>query len=331
MKSPLVSIVVPVFNADAYIHKCIISILNQTYANLEVIIINDGSTDASLSILLDISKKDERVIIINQSNAGVSAARNRGIDKCSGDYIGFVDSDDFVAPEMYAALMDGIQRHNADISECGYATVNALGEIVSERPLNSGVSFGKDVCCREYLMNDNCTNFSWNKLYSSKLFSNVRYPILRYSEDYVVNVSVFSKCERKVTVAGCYYFYFIDNVTSVTKKPFSQEKFDIVLAGKLAHDYILKEFPEMTHLAASYILDYCIYLFEKHPKSRDMESTANRRMLIDTYREFYSIKHRLKDFRYLGYRLEIGRLLFRLSPLMYSMLRKMPGVIVHRY
>ena len=113
-----ISIVVPVYNMENYLERCIKSILNQTYTNLEVLLINDGSTDSSLELCYQLASIDDRIVVFDKVNGGLSDARNFGVEKASGEYIGFIDSDDDIEPRMIEVLYEMIKEHNADVSEC---------------------------------------------------------------------------------------------------------------------------------------------------------------------------------------------------------------------
>ena len=117
----LLSVIIPVYNLEKYIDKCLDSLLVQTYSNLEIIVVNDGSTDKSLSILNEYKKKDSRIQIIDKQNEGVSKARLDGMKRATGQYIGFVDGDDIVEEDMFELLMNNAIKYNADISHCGYS------------------------------------------------------------------------------------------------------------------------------------------------------------------------------------------------------------------
>ena len=118
-----ISIIVPIFNIEKYLSRCLDSILEQTYKNLEVILVDDGSVDNSGMIADKYARKDQRIKVIHQVNQGVSAARNTGIDLATGDYIGFVDGDDYIEPDMYEILMRIIEEQQVDIAHCGYQMV----------------------------------------------------------------------------------------------------------------------------------------------------------------------------------------------------------------
>lgn len=117
-ESKKISVIVPVYNVGEYLRQCVDSILSQTYSNLEIIAVNDGSTDGSGAILDEYREKDIRLIAIHQENQGVSAARNKGLDVATGDYIAFVDADDYIHPEMYEKLVKALEDNQADISFC---------------------------------------------------------------------------------------------------------------------------------------------------------------------------------------------------------------------
>ena len=127
----LISVIVPVYNIEAYLRKCIDSILAQTYTNLEIILVDDGSTDNSGEICNEYAAKDARIRVIHKGNGGLSSARNTGIDIATGKYIGFVDSDDYLAPDMYEKLLGAIVNNHADISVCNVHHVDENEELIS--------------------------------------------------------------------------------------------------------------------------------------------------------------------------------------------------------
>jgi len=116
----LISIIVPIYNVEIYLEKCLNSIINQTYKNIEILLINDGSSDNSLRICKKYQKKDKRIVLINKKNGGLSSARNAGIDKASGNYLLFIDSDDYIEIDMIEKLYNNIKSNNADISICNF-------------------------------------------------------------------------------------------------------------------------------------------------------------------------------------------------------------------
>ena len=123
MDEKLVSVIIPAYNIEDYIGRCLDSIISQTYKNLEIIVVDDGSRDYTGEILDNYAKKDRRIKVIHKENGGVSSARNKGIEAAEGDYIGFIDGDDLIEPGMYKTLVDLLEEENADIAHCGYQMV----------------------------------------------------------------------------------------------------------------------------------------------------------------------------------------------------------------
>ena len=127
----LISIIIPVYNVSKYLDKCVKSILLQTYSNLEIILVNDGSTDGSGVLCDELKKTDKRICVIHKPNGGLSDARNAGLDIATGDYIGFVDSDDYVEPDMFQILLENAMKYDADVSGCRYAEVYEDGNRIA--------------------------------------------------------------------------------------------------------------------------------------------------------------------------------------------------------
>ena len=189
MKNPLISIIVPVYKTEQYLRKCVDSILAQTYTNIEVILIDDGSPDGSPILCDEYAQNDSRVKVIHQKNAGVSAARNAGLDIAAGEYIGFVDSDDWIEPDMYEVLMDIASKSGADI-----AASASCGEMISGGGDKSFVHLSKEEAIIGL--------FSWKydflsvcgKLYKCKMFYSIRFPNgVSINEDAIVSLQTIIK------------------------------------------------------------------------------------------------------------------------------------------
>lgn len=194
-----ISIIVPVYKSEHYLHRCIDSILAQTYQNIEVVLIDDGSPDRSPQICDEYARKDDRIVVIHQKNQGVMAARKAGIEASSGELIGFVDSDDFIEQDMYAFLAKILQENQADIAQCGFDSRSESGEI-------RNMATGERLCCsgndavRRLLTNDMKWMVLWNKLYRRGNFQGVRLDWgLRCSEDALINYFLM----RRATLIAC--------------------------------------------------------------------------------------------------------------------------------
>ena len=182
----MVSIIVPIYNVEQYISKCIESILAQTYRDFELILVDDGSTDMCGKICDEYAKQDSRVHVIHQENKGVSAARNAGISLAKGEYIMFVDSDDFITENMLEKMHDCIAESGSDIAICGINNFLDGAETEDKSQMNdisTKTISGRDACLSIYRMDGRVPVMAWGKLYKSELFTDIRYPVGRIQED----------------------------------------------------------------------------------------------------------------------------------------------------
>lgn len=175
MEKDLISVIVPVYNMEEYIKQCLDSILNQTYTNLEIIVVDDGSNDGSEKICDDYKNKDSRITVIHQKNSGVSVARNVGLDFCKGKFISFVDPDDYVEPQYIEYLYNSLIENCVDISLCDYNYVDKNSKITgNEKWDNIDIIHGKELLKENRKL---INSVVWNKLYSRDIWKNLRFPV----------------------------------------------------------------------------------------------------------------------------------------------------------
>lgn len=172
---PKISVIVPIYNSEKFLKRCVESILAQTFNDIEVILVNDGSTDNSPSICEDYAKKDKRIVVINKPNGGLSSARNAGLDIAAGEYIGYVDSDDYIAPEMYGKLLAACESESADVAECGLYVVNENDDVILQSYFTKKLLSGSYDCCVDWLTSSNQYATAWNKIYKSNKFGKLRF------------------------------------------------------------------------------------------------------------------------------------------------------------
>ncbi len=248
-KEPLISVIVPVYNVEKYIRKCLDSIINQSYKNLEIIVINDGSTDASGQICDDYAKKDSRVKVIHQKNKGLSNARNTGINHASGAYITFADSDDWMEPEMYQVLYKNLIDHQADISICGSKNVSRNSEKIRNRRPKI-IKYTQAEYVKKYLKigSQSCEYYVWNKLYKKELITDDQYPANLTSEDVLGTYKAILRA-KTVTVTTQPLYHYRQNDGSITSS-FSTKDFDLLEIWDKVVKYTEKNAPQY--------LDYAI-------------------------------------------------------------------------
>lgn len=199
----MITIIVPVFSVEQYLPHCITSILNQTYTNLEILLIDDGSQDKCGVICEEYAKKDSRVRVFHTENRGLAAARNLGLKEAKGEYIGFVDSDDWVETDMYRVLLRHMQATDSDVCICGFwsETVSCTKRFFYTEALYNG----KESLAA--LINGEIGNYTWNKLYRKELFKDICFPVGKYYEDVVTICAVLSNSRITVILDMPLYHY----------------------------------------------------------------------------------------------------------------------------
>lgn len=223
-----VSVIVPIYNAQKYIHKCVKSIINQTYKNLEIILVNDGSTDKSDEICQQLSTIDNRIIVLNESNLGVSAARNFGLEKASGNFITFIDIDDYIENSYIKELLDCLMKNKVDISYCSALSENENGEILN-------VEYNND-----YLISS--PDYDWNSEYSHCVVRGALYrrsviKKIRFDEDLSVGedtlffAKAINNSQKIYCLKDALYHYVIYNF-SVSHGKFDKKKMDEIVSWK---------------------------------------------------------------------------------------------------
>lgn len=245
----IISVIVPIYMAEKSIERCINSIINQTFTNFELILVNDGSPDNSKEICEKYAIRDKRIKIINKKNEGVSIARNTGLNKSEGEYILFVDSDDFIEKDMLEHLYNNIITFNAQVSICKaniykddiLTTVNN-----NEKKINV---YKNEEIMKEFILKNTFLFAVWNKLYKASLFdeNNIRFSeSIRYGEDAILNHYILSKCKVVVWSNQAKYNYFINSNSTVTTV--NEKRLDILIGMKEIFELIKLSYPQFENI-----------------------------------------------------------------------------------
>ena len=244
LKNELISIVVPIYKTEEYLEKCIESIRDQTYKNLEIILVNDGSPDNSKEICEKYAKLDERIKLINKENGGLSDARNEGIKVAKGEYIGFVDSDDYIDEDMFEVLYNLITENNVDISMVSYREI-INGKVV-RIPANDGktIVYSKIEALKELLLNLDIENYAWNKLYKTKLFDGVTYPKGRNFEDIATTYKLFEKTDKIAYKSEPKYNY-VKRGNSIVNTCTYDGLIDYIFVTEDRYKYFAEKYPKL--------------------------------------------------------------------------------------
>lgn len=204
----MISVIVPVYNVKPYLKKCLDSIIEQTYRDLEILVIDDGSTDGSGAICDDYAKKDSRIKVFHTGNQGLSAARNLGLDKAKGEYFGFVDSDDWVEPNMFEVLLNRAVITDSEAICCGYYRQYTKHFTIHQIVETETRIEGEELICAT-MKGNVIALYAWNKLYKRDLFDNCRFPENMLFEDIATTWKLLIKCHRVTCVPDALYHYNI--------------------------------------------------------------------------------------------------------------------------
>lgn len=319
MEEQLISVVVPIYNVEKYLRECLESIINQTYKNLEIILVNDGSKDASPQICEEYQKKDKRIKVIHKENGGLSDARNQGINIAQGEYITFIDSDDYINKAYIEKLYNAIKENNVKISQCGIVKVNNQDEILEkigyvENQIKSGKELIKEIYKGHWTENI----VVWNKMYLTKLFKNIRYPVGKIHEDEFITYKILYNLDKMAVISECLYNYRQTGESIVSKK-FNLKRLDILEALEERIKFLKnkneRELYELT------LRCYLQKTAESYAKTR-LYINDNKQILkelVKKYRKNYKYVLKAKKIK-LFIRLRMG--IFYISPKTFYIIKK---------
>lgn len=249
--SDLITVIVPVYKVEPYLRRCIESIISQTYANLEIILVDDGSPDSCGGICDDYAEIDQRITVIHKKNGGLSDARNAGLEQAKGKYIAFVDSDDFVSPQYIGRLYEALVENNADIAVCAEAFVEEGPDgsvLPMKRPLRD-VEGSVTMTARDalscMLRQDIFDASAWAKLYRSDLFSDVRFPV-GYAYEDVGTIHRLMLKSHRVTYLGEHLYFYLQRKGSILHTGGSSKRFwDGLAMAQAQKDHVLAQIPAL--------------------------------------------------------------------------------------
>ena len=279
----LISVIVPIYNVEKYLDRCVDSIINQTYKNLEIILVDDGSPDNCPQMCDDYAKKDSRIKVVHKENGGLSDARNVGMKVATGEYVSFIDSDDYVSLDFYETLLETIVDNDSDIVECGvvkfyenekfdkynddlkvtnYDTVDALDGLINENPFKQHV---------------------WNKLYKSNIALDIPYAVGKLNEDEFWTYQIFGKAKKVTRINKTMYYYF-QRGSSIMGNGYNIKRLD-ALEGKMNRQaYIEKNFPILTTKAKVDLYGSCIFAYQSVLKFMSGKDKKKAGKIIKDYK-----------------------------------------------
>ncbi|MBU5681115.1 glycosyltransferase family 2 protein [Blautia sp. MSJ-9] len=259
---PQISIIVPVYNTEKYLKKCIESLQNQMLTDIQIILVNDGSKDKSGEICEEYAKKDLRIKVIHKENGGLSDARNVGIAEAEAECIGFVDSDDYVDPKFFYELYKKMQQYKADIAVGGIRHIDNLGKILNVRCIEEEAVFDRYGGMKELLFSKRISNSVCNKIFRRELFKEVCFPKGRLYEDEFVTYRLFDKAQKSIMVNTVFYYYR-SNPKSITHREFSVQELDRIIASEMKIRFCKEKYPDLVKYVEYYMIYDCANVLMK--------------------------------------------------------------------
>lgn len=288
----LISIVVPIYNVEKYLRKCVESLLQQTYKNIQIILVDDGSTDESGKIADEYAEKHEQIEVYHKINGGLSDARNYGIKYAKGEYLCFIDSDDWVAADMVAVLYQNIKKYDADVSEAQYIRVD--NEDVIADDLEEQVKVFDNIQASLNLRNYHLNQIvAWNKMYKKSCFNDILFPFGKIHEDEFTTYKIIYN-SKKIVVSNKILFFYRNTPNSIVNKKITKKRLHVLEAYDEAisfyHEKKEAELKKLTIINYLYIL---LNLLEECGKHEDQETKEIKEIIkkrfINLYKEYWKI------------------------------------------
>lgn len=308
MEEAKVSVIIPVYNAAEYLERCLDSVVGQSHRNLEILLIDDGSTDGSGEICDRYAKKDGRIRVLHQKNAGVAFARNAGLDMAVGTYIGWVDSDDWIEPEMFEVMVKEAKTRKADIVICGRL------ESYPDRSFQKGWK-RQEVLNREQALallveDDLVRSYLCDKLWRRELFDGIRIPALKVFEDMAVMYQLFMRAEQVVCLPDVFYHYEHRDA-SLTAAPSLESRIDFYRVSKARYDALRRDLPQGADGLEKVLVSAAVPIWAAYYDHPKREREKYREQVLDIAAFCKSHSRAAEEADTLGL---AGRLVLRLTP-----------------
>lgn len=285
---PLISVIVPVYKVEPWLSACIGSIQSQTYRNLEIILVDDASPDRCGDLCEQLALQDKRIRVLHKEHGGLSSARNAGLDICHGEYIGFVDGDDFIHHEMYERLYEAIIKYGTHLAFC--QTAACMPDDLPNQYLWPPLSAKQECISSKELIFESLKDIKWfsanTKLYHKSLFNEIRYPKGRINEDYPLTIRIYSLCDNIVVDFNKMYAYRKRD-GSITTSSVSEKSFDQVASAEETYLFVREALPCCTVLSARILLSSCLGLLLKTDSVYANKYDSKRNDVFEIIRKYF--------------------------------------------
>ncbi|OUP56312.1 hypothetical protein B5F14_09775 [Faecalitalea cylindroides] len=285
-----VSVIIPIYQVEKYLERCIKSVINQSYKNIEIILIDDGSTDHCPTICDEYAQKDSRIIVIHKQNGGLSSARNSGLSACSGDYVSFIDSDDYIDEHMIETMVKKIETTNSDIVCCGFYFEMDNGYF--SKSFMPDLILNRSNAIDALIENTYLNHYSWNKLYKKKVFKNVYFPEGKLFEDIRTTYKLFLNAD-KVCLIDEYLYHYQIRRNSIISSSKGDKVFEIFNAYQVLKHDLIRLYPDKKSLIIKSEMNILINQYMELYKWR---TNVEEFKLQNTYNLFRNDYHMLTQF-----------------------------------
>lgn len=260
-----ISIIVPVYNVEKYLDQCITSIINQSMKELEIILVNDGSTDNSLQICNKYKALDERIMVLDKKNGGLSDARNYGLKYANAEFIGFVDSDDYIDSKFYERLYEGLQNDGVYVAVSCIKRINDFEDILYTSQHQAEGIITNYEAMKSMLTAKGISNSVCNKLFCIKLFDEKPFPVGKLYEDEFVTYKIVDK-SPKVFISNSTSYYYRANKNGITRRTFTEKELDRIEASLIRLDYLNNKYNTLVEDGIRYLMYDCLTTLSKMDK-----------------------------------------------------------------
>lgn len=273
---PLISVIVPIYNVELYLRKCLDSLINQTYKALQIILVDDGSPDNCGQICDEYSALDGRITVIHKGNGGVSSARNTGLDAAKGDYIGWVDPDDWIEPDMFEYMLGKAVDNSADIVVCGRAEQYPSRTVI--KGWSEETVYNREQALEQLINDQELGSYLWDKLWRASLFDGVRFPDGRTFEDVSVMHILFSRADKTICLLGTKYHY-LQRVDGIVGNQNLKARINRYIADKQRYDDLHEEYPQLSTALEAKCIEAAVNVWNSYYKSTAQQRNDSKETL----------------------------------------------------
>ena len=274
IKNSLISVIVPIYNVESYLNRCVDSLVNQTYKNLEIILVDDGSPDGCPQMCDDWAKKDSRIKVVHKVNGGLSDARNAGMKVASGELVSFIDSDDWIDKEAIEKMYNRMLLDNSDVVSCGVKWVTEEGELLNDVHVQQYDVIETHSAMNEIIIDGKLKQHVWNKLYKRELIEDILFEKGKYHEDVFWSYQVFGGAE-KVSLMNESFYNYVQRSNSIMGENYSVKRLDALDAMKQRCEYVKTKFPDLYDIALYTYISSCMYHLQLALLSKQNKDVIN--------------------------------------------------------